>query len=109
MEETRQENGNDRLQEIIWQVLTEVTRATHKFPTWPTDPIHALAILGEEFGELTKEVNQVCYEPRKTSHAAIKTEAIQTAAMSIRFLLNLRTYRYRPQEQYSQDAQKGVE
>lgn len=113
MEETRQENengnGNDRLQEIIRQILAEVERATEKFQTWPTDPIHALAVLGEEFGELTKEVNQMCYEPWKTSHAAIETEAIQTAAMSIRFLLNLKTYRYRPQEQHSQDAQKGVE
>ncbi len=39
--------------EIIEAVKAELTRATAKFPTWPTDPLHALAVLGEEFGELT--------------------------------------------------------
>lgn len=40
-----------------WQVvMDEVRRATQKFPTWPNDPLHAVAILGEEFGELTKAV-----------------------------------------------------
>lgn len=30
------------------QVLTEVHRAMAKFPTWPTDPLHTLAVLGEQ-------------------------------------------------------------
>ena len=95
---------SDNLHELVLRVLTEVEKATNKFPTWPTDPLHALAVLGEEFGELNKEVLQMCYEPWKTSHADIETEAIQTAAMSLRFLLSLKTYRYRPREQHSQNS-----
>ena len=37
----------------IEDVQAELKRAATKFPTWPTDPIHALAVLGEEYGELT--------------------------------------------------------
>ena len=43
---------------ILHEVMAEVARATQKFPTWPTDPLHALAVLGEEFGELTKAREQ---------------------------------------------------
>ena len=39
----------------LHEILAELERATEKFPTWPTDPLHALAVLGEEFDELTKE------------------------------------------------------
>lgn len=40
----------------VADVLAELERATRKFPTWPTDPLHAVVVLGEEFGELTKAV-----------------------------------------------------
>jgi NTP pyrophosphatase (non-canonical NTP hydrolase) len=46
-------------------VQAELARAVAKFPTWPTDPLHALAVLGEEFGELTKAMLQHTYEPHK--------------------------------------------
>ena len=39
---------------LIEEINEEVMRAINKFPTWPTDPLHALAVLGEEYGELTK-------------------------------------------------------
>ncbi len=78
-----------------WELVSaEVENATKKFPKWPTDPLHALAILGEEFGELTKEVVQMIYEPNKTSTAKIREEAIQTAAMAIRFVMSLDSYCY---------------
>lgn len=83
-------------------ILQEVERATRKFPTWPTDPLHALAVLGEEFGELTKEVVQFTYEPHKTTRENVRTEAIQTAAMALRFALSLDAYQYTPREQHSQ-------
>jgi hypothetical protein len=44
---------------IIDEVLAELERATSKFPTWPTDPFHALSVLGEEYGELQKSVLQL--------------------------------------------------
>ena len=88
---------------ITAQVLAELERAMRKFPTWPTDPLHALAVLGEEFGELTKDVLQLTYEPHKTTRANVRTEAIQTAAMALRFAASLDEYYYRPATQHAQD------
>lgn len=80
-----------------WQVvMDEVSRATRKFPTWPDDPLHAVAILGEEFGELTKAVLQTIYEPHKVREGELRTEAIQTAAMALRFLASLDRYEFAP-------------
>ena len=56
------------LKETLELIEAEVLKATEKFPTWPTDPLHALAVLGEEYGELTKAVLQVTYEPHKASY-----------------------------------------
>lgn len=85
------------------QVLAEVARATTKFPTWPTDPLHALAVLGEEFGELTKAMLQHTYEPHKGVTAQdIRDEAIQTAAMAIRLAMSLPRYQYRRAPQHIQ-------
>lgn len=84
------------------QACDEVERATAKFPTWPTDPLHALAVLGEEFGELTKAVLQHTYEPHKANLDDVRTEALQTAAMAIRFLMSFDRYAYRHCEQHRQ-------
>lgn len=89
---------------ITAEVLAELERAMRKFPTWPTDPLHALAVLGEEFGELTKDVLQLTYEPHKTSRENVRTEAIQTAAMALRFAASLDAYQYARGVQHSQDA-----
>lgn len=83
-------------------VLAEVARATEKFPTWPTDPLHAVAVLGEEYGELNKAVLQAVYEPHKSTPADVREEAIQCAAMAIRFLMSLQMYRYEGTEQHVQ-------
>ncbi len=88
----------------ITEILEEVERATEKFPTWPTDPLHALAVLGEEYGELTKEMLQLVYEPHKTSKAKVREEAIQTAAMALRLAMSLDRYEYKRSDQHSQDA-----
>lgn len=85
-------------------IFSELQRAVSKYPTWPTDPLHALAVLGEEYGELTKAVLQLTYEPHKTSADEVRMEAIQTAAMALRFALSLDTYRYEPSQQHAQDS-----
>lgn len=85
-------------------IFKELEKAVNKFPTWPTEPLHALAVLGEEFGELTKEMVQMTYEPHKTSKEAIKTEAIQTAAMAIRLAMSLDKYEYKAQPQHVQES-----
>lgn len=89
--------------EVIKKVVMEVTHAAKKFPTWPTDPIHALAILGEEYGELNKAVVQMAYEPHKASLGQIEEEAVQTAAMAIRFIMSLDDYSYGECNQHEQD------
>lgn len=95
-------------------VVAELERATSKYPTWPTDPLHALAVLGEEFGELTKTMLQLTYEPHKTSAEEVRAEAIQTAAMALRLAMSLDRYEYTPGHQHSQapdalaPAQKGA-
>ena len=85
-------------------VLAEVERATRKFPSWPTDPLHALAVLGEEFGELGKAVLQTTYECHKSNRDDVRVEAIQTAAMALRFVLSLDVYIYSRCHQHLQKA-----
>ena len=93
---------------ITGEVLQELERAMRKFPTWPTDPLHALAVLGEEFGELTKDVLQLTYEPHKTNAANVRKEALQTAAMALRFAASLDAYEYRPGIQHAQSPITGA-
>lgn len=88
---------------IVGAVFGELDRAVRKFPTWPTDPLHALAVLGEEFGELTKAILQMTYEPHKTNAEEVRAEAIQTAAMALRLAASLDTYIYAKAEQHRQE------
>jgi NTP pyrophosphatase (non-canonical NTP hydrolase) len=90
---------------IIEEVMAELRRATVKYPTWPSDPLHALAVLGEEFGELTKAMLQMTYEPEKATVEEVREEAIQTAAMAIRLAISLDQYEYVQGEQHSQTLQ----
>lgn len=83
-------------------VLAEVDRAVAKFPTWPTDPLHALGVLHEEVGELSKAVLQQVYEPWKNKAADVRDEAVQAAAMALRFAASLDTYVYSKSEQHEQ-------
>jgi NTP pyrophosphatase (non-canonical NTP hydrolase) len=83
-------------------IVAELARAMDKFPTWPTDPLHALAVLGEEFGELSKAMLQLTYEPHKTSQADVREEALQTAAMAVRLAISLDRYQYAACEQHVQ-------
>ncbi|MEJ1438485.1 MAG: hypothetical protein RPU61_14450 [Candidatus Sedimenticola sp. (ex Thyasira tokunagai)] len=90
------------IEETAKEVMEELDRATTKFPTWPTDPLHALAVLGEEYGELNKAMLQLTYEPHKTNAADVREEAIQTAAMALRLAMSLDQYEYKPGVQHSQ-------
>lgn len=84
--------------------LAEVERAVRKLPTWPTDPLHALAVLGEEFGELNKAMLRRVYEPHKVSRNEIAREAVQTAAMALRLLASIQEYEYVGCKQHEQDG-----
>lgn len=87
----------------------ELSRAFQKFPTWPTDPLHAVAVLVEEVGELQKAVLEAVYEPHKESRKLIDHEAVQVAAMARRFLYSIDRYQFTPGEQHAQveHAQTG--
>ena len=95
---------------VIEEIQAELGRATAKFPTWPTDPLHALAVLGEEFGELTKAMLQHTYEPYKSDLAAVREEAIQTAAMALRLAMSLDRYQYTrcPQHVQANGEERGA-
>lgn len=99
--------SDDRtIPDVLGEVWAEIDRAVAKFPTWPTDPHHACAVLGEEFGELIKAVVQAMYEPGKATIFDVRAEAVQTAAMAIRFLLSMNVYDFTPGHQH---RQSGVE
>ena len=88
--------------QVIEDVKAELARATAKFPTWPTDPLHALAVLGEEYGELNKAMLQLTYEPGEATAADVREEAIQTAAMALRLAMSLDRYEYKRGPQHEQ-------
>ena len=80
---------------ILEEVQTELTRAKTKFPQWPSDPFHAVAILNEEVGELNKALLEYVYEPEKcTGYVSIVSESIQVAAMALRFLESIYFMKY---------------
>lgn len=77
-------NQND----VITEIFAELRRAEKKFPGWPDDIIHGSAIVVEESGELVRACLDYYYHRTKGKEEIIK-EAIQTAAMAIRLLLNI--------------------
>lgn len=91
-------------QEAVAHILAEVQRARQKFPQWPTDPVHAAAILNEESGEVQKAVLEAVYEPHKVLRSTIRTEVIQTAAMCLRFLASFDRYEWNHAKQHKQEA-----
>lgn len=90
-------------QNAMIDVLGEVGRAVNKFPTWPTDPLHALAVLQEEVGELTQATLQTVYEPHKSNIDDVREEAVQVAAMALRFLASVDKYNFLSSHQHTQD------
>jgi NTP pyrophosphatase (non-canonical NTP hydrolase) len=88
---------------VVDDVMAEIGRAISKFPTWPTDPLHAAGVVAEEAGELHKAVLQHTYEPHKASRDDVREEAIQTAAMALRFLSSMDVYLFKPCLQHKQE------
>jgi len=88
---------------VLREIHAEVERAMRKFPQWPTDPIHAAAVIAEECGELQKAVLEAVYEPHKGSRPNIRMEAVQTAAMCLRFLASLEQYEWFGSKQHAQN------
>jgi len=89
-------------EKLVDEISDELSRALSKFPTWPTDPLHAVSVLGEEYGELQQAILQSVYEPGKKTPDDVRNEAIQTAAMAIRFAISLGDYEYKQSPQHKQ-------
>lgn len=90
------------LDHVFKLIREEIERAVTKYPMWPVDALHAVAVLNEEVGELNKAVLQTTYEPHKTNYSELLTEAIQTAAMSVRFLMSMGDYKHLASDQHFQ-------
>ena len=88
----------------IRSIEAELARARTKFPLWPNDPIHAAAVVFEEAGELQKAALEHMYEPDKSDLMDVRDEAIQTAAMALRFLESLPQYSWQPAGQHRQSG-----
>lgn len=74
------------LKRWIIATATEMDAAVQKHPEYPTDKVHAAAIVSEESGELVRACLQYTYE--KGRYYDMHREAIQTAGACFRFLLN---------------------
>lgn len=83
-------------EQVVKDVLAELTRARRKFPEWSTDPLHAFAVLNEEVGELQKAILEATYEFPKSTREDVRAEAVQAAAMVIRFLVSIERYKFVP-------------
>jgi len=75
------------MDKLINEILKELKSAEIKYPQWPNDIIHQAAIVNEESGELIRAALNHYYH--KNQIEQLRREAIQTAAMAIRFLKNL--------------------
>lgn len=81
----------------------ELKKAIEKFPNWSTDPLHAAAVVSEEVGELVKSILEYIYEPAKqVTIQDIENEAIQVAAMALRFVASVKMYEFHKSEQHVQ-------
>ena len=76
-------------------ILIELRNAEKKFPTFPTDPLHAVAVVSEEAGELVRACLKWSYE--NGNMGDVEEEAIQTAAMALRFYFHLDNFLMKPQ------------
>lgn len=79
-----------KLAKVEMAIQTELRYAIATYPDWPDDIVHAAAVVSEEAGELLQAANNIHWQHKDGgSVAKLRKEAIQTAAMAVRFLLNL--------------------
>lgn len=89
---------------IFGMIENELEFALEKFPQFPVDPIHAIAIINEEAGEATKDALQWTYEPHKLKNKeTLRIELVQTAAMCVRMLCGLESGDIKPKNSENEE------
>ena len=76
-----------KFEKALSLVLTELERAQALHPEWPRDPVHQAAIVAEEAGELVQASLNHHYDNGTPNRMV--TEAVHTAAVALRFLINM--------------------
>ena len=80
-------NKRKRIRHAILMIQMEIVKAEDKHPEWPSDIVHAGAIVAEEAGELTQATLECFYE--KGARQKCIDEAVQVGAMAVRFLCEM--------------------
>jgi NTP pyrophosphatase (non-canonical NTP hydrolase) len=86
--------GYMHLKVAIDLILAELESAIAKHTTWPSDAVHASAILAEEVGELVQATLNFSYSTNTTVECQTEhktrmiSEAMQIGAMALRFIVN---------------------
>ena len=75
------------VKKVIDMIFNELKKAEDKFPTWPVDHVHGVAIMAEESGEAVQAAIDYYYE--RGSKEKVMHETAQTGAMAIRYLFAL--------------------
>ena len=88
MEEQVQPGKGMNFSDAMRLIVQEVYSATSRYPLWPSNLVMAAAIAEEESGEVVKECNTYHWKQGPTTLDDIRKEAIQAAAMWIRFLVD---------------------
>ena len=76
-----------REESLVNIILAELLRAEAKYPAWPADLIHQVAIMQEESGEAIRAALNHVYHGEPL--ADVRGELVQTAAMCLRCLKNM--------------------
>lgn len=74
---------------VALAVLNELERAKKKHPEFPSGIVRQVAIMAEEAGEAIREANNIEYG-QNGDLDALRTELIQTAAMCLRVIENMK-------------------
>jgi hypothetical protein len=72
---------------VLHKIVDELIRAEQKFPNWPDDLVHGVAIVAEESGEAVRGCLRLVYEG--DTENAYRVELIRTAAVCVRALVDL--------------------
>ena len=75
------------IEQIFTDVLLELERARRLHPAWPTDIVHAAALMTEEAGETLKEANNYYFGHKGGTLASIRQETLETMATCVRLLI----------------------